>query len=255
MPEPHKDERPKAERIAADIRRKIMAGDWEPGRKVPTNEQLRAQYETSNVTIQRALQILKDEKFLEGQTGIGVFVRSERAQTITPAHYIAPSEPGQPYRWLTEATRRQQTGKYRMLDVAEVEPPVEVARALRLEAGDTAMLRSRIGYLDGQPAELVHSYYPIELARDTRLADRRLIPGGSPALLNEMGYPTRSQDDAVAARPATTEEYEALEIPRDVPVLEVFRIVYSDDDRPIEVTILTKASHRFKMGYHIDLAD
>ncbi|WP_406227407.1 GntR family transcriptional regulator [Streptomyces anthocyanicus] len=253
MPEPHEDKRPLAERIAAEIRKLIMSGDWEPGRKVPTNEELRTQYETSNVTIQRALQILKDEKFLEGRTGIGVFVRGERAQTISPAHYIAPSEPGQPYRWLTEATGRQQRGKYRMLAVREVVPPSEVARALRLADGETAMLRSRIGFLDDQPAELVHSYYPIELARDTRLGDRRLIPGGSPALLEEMGYPTRSQDDAVAARPATTEEYEALEIPRDVPVIEVFRIVYSDDEKPIEVTLLTKPAHRFKMGYRIEL--
>lgn len=253
MPEPHEDKRPLAERIAAEIRKLIMSGEWEPGRKVPTNEVLRAQYETSNVTIQRALQILKDEKFLEGQAGVGVFVRGERAQTIQPAHYIAPSEPGQPYRWLTEAANRQQRGKYRMLDVGEVVPPREVAKALRIDEGDTAMLRSRIGFLDEHPAELVHSYYPIELARGTRLADRRLIPGGSPALLHEMGYPTRSQDDAVAARPATTEEYEALEIPRDVPVIEVFRIVYSDDDKPIEVTLLTKPAHRFKMGYHIEL--
>lgn len=254
MPEPHEDKRPLAERIAAEIRKLIMSGDWEPGRKVPTNEELRTRYETSNVTIQRALQILKDEKFLEGRTGIGVFVRGKRAQTISPAHYIAPAEPGQPYRWLTEATHRQQRGKYRMLAVREVVPPVEVARALRLEEGETAMLRSRIGFLDDQPAELVHSYYPIELAQDTRLADRRLIPGGSPALLEEMGYPTRSQDDAVAARPATTEEYEALEIPRDVPVIEVFRIVYSDDEKPIEVTLLTKPAHRFKMGYRIEVS-
>jgi len=253
MPEPHKDERPLAERIANEIRKLIMAGDWESGRKVPTNEVLRAQYDTSNVTIQRALQILKDERFLEGQTGVGVFVRSERAQTIQPAHYIAPSEPGQQYRWLTEATKRQQRGKYRMLEVGEVVPPREVAKALRLDEGGTAMLRSRIGFLDDQPAELVHSYYPIELARGTRLADRRLIPGGSPALIQEMGYPTRSQDDVVGARPATTEEYVALEIPRDVPVIEVFRIVYSDDEKPIEVTILTKPAHRFKMGYHIEL--
>ncbi|MCF3132450.1 GntR family transcriptional regulator [Streptomyces olivochromogenes] len=253
MPEPHEDKRPLAERIAADIRKLIMSGEWEPGRKVPTNEKLREQFRTSNVTIQRALQILKDEKFLEGQAGVGVFVRDERAQTIIPAHYIAPSDPGQPYRWLTEATKRQQRGKYRMLEVGEVVPPVEVARALRLDGEGTATLRSRIGFLDDQPAELVHSYYPIELARGTRLEDRRLIPGGSPALLHEMGYPTRSQDDAVAARPATTEEYEALEIPRDVPVLEVFRIVYSDDEKPIEVTILTKPAHRFKMGYHIQL--
>lgn len=253
MPEPHKDERPLAERIAAEIRKLIMSGDWEPGRKVPTNQELRTQYATSNVTIQRALQILKDEKFLEGQVGVGVFVRGESAQTISPAHYIAPSEPGQPYRWLTEAVRRNQHGKYKMREVGEVVPPVEVARALRLDEGGTAMLRSRIGYLNDQPAELVHSYYPIELARDTRLADRRLIPGGSPALLLDMGYPTRSQDDAIAARPATTEEYEALEIPRDVPVLEIFRIVYSDDEKPIEVTLLTKPAHRFKMGYHIEM--
>jgi len=253
MPEPHKDERPLAERIAAEIRKLIMSGDWEPGRKVPTNEELRAQHGTSNVTIQRALQILKDERFLEGQTGIGVFVRSDRAQTIQPAHYIAPSEPGRPYRWLSEAAQRDQRGKYKILAVRESVPPVEVARALQLEEGGTALLRSRIGFLDDQPAELVHSYYPLELALGTRLADRRLIPGGSPALLLEMGYPTRSQDDVVAARPATTEEYEALEIPRDVPVIEVFRIVYSDDDRPIEVTLLTKPAHRFKMGYHIEM--
>ncbi|MFE7727439.1 GntR family transcriptional regulator [Streptomyces anthocyanicus] len=254
MPEPHKDKRPLAERIAAEIRKLIMNGDWEPGKQVPTNEALRTQYETSNVTIQRALQILKDERFLEGQTGVGVFVRGERAQTIEPAHYITPSEPGEPYRWLSEATKRQQRAKYRMLEVREVVPPVEVARALRLEDGETAMLRSRVGFLNDQPAELVYSYYPIELARDTRLGDRRLIPGGSPALLEEMGYPTRSQDDAVAARPATTEEYEALEIPRDVPVIEVFRIVYSDDEKPIEVTLLTKPAHRFKMGYRIEIS-
>jgi GntR family transcriptional regulator len=253
MPEPHEDKRPLAERIAAEIRKLIMSGDWEPGRKVPTNEELRVRFATSNVTVQRALQILKDERFLEGQTGVGVFVRSDHAQTIQPAHYIAPSEPGQPYRWLSEATKRQQQGKYKMLAVRESVPPAEVARALRLEEGGTALLRSRIGFLDDQPAELVHSYYPIELARGTRLADRRLIPGGSPALLEEMGYPTRSQDDVVAARTATTEEYEALEIPRDVPVIEIFRVVYSDADKPIEVTILTKPAHRFKMGYHIEL--
>ncbi|MFL4904857.1 GntR family transcriptional regulator [Streptomyces sp. MMS24-I2-30] len=253
MPEPHEDKRPLAERIAAEIRKLIMSGEWEPGRKVPTNEELRTRYETSNVTIQRALQILKDEKFLEGQTGVGVFVRGERAQTIQPAHFITPSEPGQPYRWLAEAVKREQRGRYKMREVAEVVPPVEVARALRLEEGGTAMLRSRIGFLDDQPAELVHSYYPMELARGTRLADHRLIPGGSPALLQGMGYPTRSQDDAVAARPATTEEYVALEIPRDVPVIEVFRIVYSDNEKPIEVTLLTKPAHRFKMGYRIEM--
>lgn len=252
MPEPHKDTRPLADRIAADIRKLIKRGDWEPGKQVPSNADLQKQYRTSNVTIQRALHVLKDEKFLEGQTGVGVFVRSTPAQEIRPAHYIAPAEPGDPYRWLTEATKRQQRGKYKVLAVAEVVPPVEARRALQLADDETAMLRSLIGFLDDQPAELVHSYYPMELARGTRLADRRLIPGGSPALLLEMGYPARAQEDSVDARPATKEEYLALEIPRDVPVLDIFRVVYSDDEKPIEVTLLVKPSHRFKMGYRVE---
>lgn len=252
MPEPHEDKRPLGERIAAEIRKLIMSGDWEPGARVPTNEKLREQFGTSNVTIQRALQILKDEKLLEGRTGIGVFVRDEGAQAISPAHSLRPSEPGQPYRWLLEATKNQQRGKYKMLGVSEVKPPKQVRLALGLDEDGTAMLRSRIGYLDDKPAELVHSYYPIELARGTRLEDRRLIPGGSPLLLEEMGYPTRSQDDVLGARPATTEEYVHLEIPRDVPVIEIFRVVYSDEQRPIEVSLLAKPAHRFKMAYSVD---
>ncbi|MFJ6729415.1 GntR family transcriptional regulator [Streptomyces sp. NPDC091281] len=248
----HKDGRPLGERIAAEIRKLIMDGDLEPGAPLPTTEQLCKQHDTTNVTIQRATKILKDEGLLVGRTGVGVFVRDEGAQAIAPAHSLAPSEPGQPYRWLTEATKNQQSSKYQILSVAEVRPPRQVRNALGLDESGTAVLRSRVGYLDGKPAELVHSYYPVELARGTRLEQRRLIPGGSPRLLEDLGYPTRSQDDVLGARPATTEEYVHLEIPRDVPVIEVFRIVYSDGQRPIEVSLLTKPAHRFKMAYSID---
>lgn len=249
----HKDKRPISQKIAADIRALIMSGEWEPGRKVPSNADLSAQYETSNVTVQRALGALKDEELLVGRSGSGVFVRDNAAQTIIPASYVAPSDVGEPYRWITEATKRQQRGSNRILRVAEVTPPKRVARALGLEEGDTAQLRVRVGLLDDVPAELTHSYYPIDLARGTRLADRRKIPGGSPTLLAEMGYPPREQADEVAARPATREEFEHLELPDDVPVLEIFRVVYSDDQRPIEVTELIKPGHLFKMGYHLPM--
>ncbi|MYU20790.1 GntR family transcriptional regulator [Streptomyces sp. SID8352] len=251
MPEQHEDKRPFGERIAAEIRKLIMDGDLEPGAPLPSTERLCAQYGTTNVTIQRATRILKDEGLLVGRNGVGIFVREEGAQAITPAHSLAPSEPGQPYRWLTAATENQQRGKYRMLTVTEVKPPKQVRLALGLDEDGTAILRSRVGYLDDKPAELVHSYYPVELARGTRLEDPRLIPGGSPRLLDDLGFPTRSQDDVLGARPATTDEYLHLELPRDVPVIEVFRIVYSDDQKPIEVTLLAKPAHRFKMAYSI----
>lgn len=250
----HEDKRPKAQRIANEIRALIMSGEWEPGSRIPTTDQLIAAHGASNVTVQRALDILKGEQLLEGRSGTGVFIRDRAPQTITPVSYMAPSDPGQPYRWTTEAAGRGQQGSNQILHVGEAPAPKRVAEWLGVESGSPAILRTRLGLLNGEPAELTHSYYPAELARGTRLADRRKIRGGSPTLLAEMGYPPREQVDEVAARPATTEEYELLEIPGDVPVLEIFRIVYSDDRRPIEVTVLVKPGHLYKMGYHLPVS-
>ncbi|MBD0743547.1 GntR family transcriptional regulator [Streptomyces sp. CBMA152] len=250
----HKDKRPIAERVAADLRALVMSGELEPGQQVPSNSALTEAYETSNVTIQRALNILKDEELLEGRSGSGVYVRADAAQIITPASYMAPSAPGEPYRWVSEAAGREQRGSNKILRVAEVTPPKRVAAALGLDGNGKAVLRSRIGLLDDEPAELVNSYYPVELARDTRLADRRRIPGGSPTLLADMGFPPREQADEVTARKATQEEHALLELPDDVPVLEVFRIVYSDDRRVIEVSDVVKPGHIYKLGYHLPVS-
>ncbi|WP_069751625.1 GntR family transcriptional regulator [Streptomyces sp. EN16] len=246
-----KDTRPVGERVAANIRALVMSGEWEPGFKIPSTDELRTEHKTSNVTIQRALGLLKTEGLLEGKPGKGVFVREVAPQAIAPASFMAPSESGQPYRWISEAAKHGRRASNRILDVTETVPPRRVREILGLPAGGLAVLRSRVGLLDDEPAELVDSYYPIELARGTRLADRRKIPGGSPTLLAEMGYPPREQEDEVAARPATSREFIHLELPADIAVIEVFRVVYSDDRRPIEVTTLAKPSHLFKMGYHL----
>ncbi|MFE7106605.1 GntR family transcriptional regulator [Streptomyces sp. NPDC057575] len=245
------DKRPVGERVAANIRALIMSGEWEPGEKIPSTERLMEEHGTSNVTIQRALGILKTEGLLEGKAGKGVYVRQRAPQTISPASFMAPSDPGQPYRWISEAAKTDQRASNRVLEVAEVVPPKRVREILGLPDGGVAVLRSRIGLLNDDPAELVDSYYPIELATGTRLTDRRKIPGGSPTLLAEMGYPPREQEDEVAARPATSREFIHLELPADIAVIEVFRVVYSEDRRPIEVTTLVKPSHLFKMGYHL----
>lgn len=250
----HEDKRSKIEKIAAEIRALIMSGEWEPGRKIPSTDDLMTAHDTSNVTVQKALGVLKAEGLLRGVSGSGVYVRDRAPQIITPAVYMAPSNDGQPYRWSTEAASRGQRGTNKVLSVSETTVPKRVATALGVDPQVHAVLRTRLGLLDDEPAELTHSYYPLDLARGTRLADKRKIPGGSPTLLAEMGYPPVEQVDEVSARPATTEEYELLEIPGDVPVIEVFRIVYSNDRRPIEVTVLVKPAHLYKMGYHLPVS-
>lgn len=110
-------------------------------------------------------------------------------------------------------------------------------------------MRRQLLMHDGEPVELVTSYYPLELARGTALAEPRKIRGGTPTLLAEMGFPPRRTVDRVSARVPTPEQYEALRLPSDLPILRTLRVVYSDNDRPIEVTLMAKAGHLYELQY------
>lgn len=244
----HQDKRTKAQQIAHEIRALIMNGELEPGERLPTTAALEKRFDTYSVTIQRALTLLKDEGLIEGRHGAGVFVHDRPLLTVVPASYVAPTAADERRRWSIDPSRRSTN---RVLDVGEAAPPKAVARAMGLLDGEVAVFRVRLGLLDGEPAEVTHSYYPSEIARGTRLADRRRIPGGAPALLAELGYPVRAQYDEVSTRMATPEEYVLLELPGDVPLLDIFRVVVSDELRPVEVTMMVKPGHLYKMGYEL----
>ncbi|MGW4505726.1 GntR family transcriptional regulator [Streptomyces sp. NPDC004436] len=148
----------------------------------------------------------------------------------TSLPYVLPSLEGQADPWSRSG------GTQELLDVGEVEPPVEVATALRLQDGELAVLRRRLMRAGGVAVELTDSYYPTAIARGTRLAERRKIRGGAPALLAALGYrPGRVEED-VEARLATSSECAALEVSAWEPVMVLSRTTVAHDDTPIEVS-------------------
>ncbi|WP_275558929.1 GntR family transcriptional regulator [Streptomyces sp. 5-6(2022)] len=244
------DRRSLHERIAADLRDEIMSGDLPPGAKLPSTAQLKDRFTASNATVQKALQLLKDEGLAVGRAGAAVTVREHRQRTMRPASYMAPAAPGEPYRWISEAAvGHQARGSSRLLDVTEIRPPADVAEALRLPEDGTALLRAQVLLLDDEPVELVKSYYPLQLARGTAMMDRRKIKGGTPALLAELGYPPRLSVDKVSARVPTQEQYSVLGLPGNLPILRTLRVVYSEGERPIEATVMAKAGHLYELRY------
>lgn len=237
------------ERIAADLREEIMSGDLPPGARLPSTAQLKARFAASNATIQKALHLLKDEHLVVGRPGAAVTVRPHRQRTIRPASSLAPARPGEPHLWLAQAAQYGARARSKLLHVAETTPPADAAAALNLPKGGTALLRSQVLLIDDEPAELVTSYYPLEIARGTAMTQRRKIKGGTPTLLADLGYPPRLSVDRVSARIPTQEQYAALRLPSSLPVLRTLRVVYSDNQRPIEATIMAKAGHLYELQY------
>jgi GntR family transcriptional regulator len=243
------DRRSLHERIAADLRDDIMTGQAPPGANLPSTAQLKVRFDASNATVQKALQLLKDEGLVVGRAGAAVTVREHRRRTVRPAGSLARAESGQPFPWLAEAAAHGMHARSAILDVVECLPPADVRTALGLPEGGSALLRSQLILVDDEPAELVKSYYPLDIARGSALSDRRRIKGGTPLLLRELGHPPRLSVDRVCARIPTQEEYQALRLTGSMPVLHTLRVVHSDGERPVEATVMVKAGHLYEVQY------
>jgi GntR family transcriptional regulator len=230
---PQARDRPPYEQVAADVRAQIMAGDLAPGTQLPSTAQLVERFGVSNTTVQKALAVLKGEGYLISRQGKGIYVRDRQPFRVEVGAYFPPSPGGY---------------SYEILQAGEVSPPAEVAAALRTEPGTPALLRCRLLRHAGQPVEAGWSYYPLDIAGGSALASPRRVRGGAPRVLAELGYPQRYFTDAVSARMPTAQEAELLTLP-DVPVIRQFRVIYSDDDRPVEVSMLVKGAHLYELLY------
>lgn len=243
--------RSRQRQLAGDLRALILSGDLAPGARLPSTAELTRRYNVNNMSVTRALAVLKAEGLVDGQKGREVFSTSRRPTVVRAGHYPVAPQSGQPYPWITEAASRNRVGSSELIEVSERPAPVQVAAAFGLAPAEPVVMRHQLLLLDAEPAELVWSYYPVAVARGTALAERRLIKGGSPAALAALGLPPRRAVDQVATRFATVAEFIALTLPADIPVLRQFRVVYTDDDRPVEASVMIKAGQQYEVQYDL----
>ncbi len=225
------DRRSDQDQVAAAIRNRIRRKQYLPSDEVPipSTGKLAAEFGVAAATIVGAINQLKAEGYVYARTGKGVYVRKFEPLVVSSAAYIQP----EPDRF-----------SYDILGVSEIDAPPDV---VDVYGEGRVVLRHRMMRFDGQPVELSWSYYPAELVRGTDLAKSRKIRGGAPRVHAELGEAQARVVDHMSARQPDRYETELLEIPKGVPVLEQFRVIYSVNDRPVEVSLLVKAGHRYRL--------
>ncbi|TWV50247.1 UTRA domain-containing protein [Streptomyces misionensis] len=149
--------------------------------------------------------------------------------------YVAPRKNAQGDAWGEEAAARGGVGSQRVVRAGEVPAPPGVARLLMVEEGAAVVVRQRVIYLDDQPVELTDTYYPVEVARGTRLEGTRKIRGGAVTLLAELGYSAHRVREEVSARMPTDAERHVLGLGDAEPVLCMTRLTMDADGRRFQV--------------------
>ena len=174
------------ERIVDELRAEILAGRRAAGERLPSEHELAGRYGTSRPTVRRAVARLKAEGLVVTSQGRGAFVRPKPhvRLLITGSNYRKHRALGLPG-FNAQALEQGQAPEQRLLEVATVGAPAEVAIRLGIEDGSPVVLRRRVFLADGEPVALCDSYYPADLADGTPIAKDRRIRGGVHALIED----------------------------------------------------------------------
>src|SRR5258708_7488151 len=88
---------PKYARGLSELQKRISEGTYAPGGLLPREEQLVKEFGVSRTTVIRAVQILKQEGWIDSQQGTGRFVRGRPAsagQRIRPGRQALEADEG-----------------------------------------------------------------------------------------------------------------------------------------------------------------
>jgi GntR family transcriptional regulator len=241
---------PPYRQIVDEIRRAIEAGELAEGDQIPSQSQMMTQFKVARQTVQKAVAALVAEGLAVTRVGAGVYVR--RFDPITresPARLARD-------RWgAGSAIQDRDTGpRVRAVDVAvdQAPPPHPVATALRLKSDAPALRRSRRFVVDDRTVQIATSWYPLDLAEGTTIAERDTGPGGAYARLAELGHGPVRFREVIRCRMPQQPERDVLELPPGTPVAEITRYAFDDAGRCVEVNEMVLDGTAYVLAYEFE---
>ena len=83
---------PLTQRVVDELRKRIEAGDYAPGDRLPTEPVLVERFGFSRTVIREAIAALRADGLVESRHGVGVFVLGPRRRGSLPAPFVEASE-------------------------------------------------------------------------------------------------------------------------------------------------------------------
>ncbi|MBZ9639671.1 GntR family transcriptional regulator [Streptomyces sp. PSKA30] len=242
---------PKYQRIAAELRAAIEAGEYGPGERLPGENDLMAAHGVARMTARQALGVLQAQGIVEARKGAGVFVRDFKPIRRRGIERLSHSQWGSGRSiWAADAEGRDLVVD--SVEVAEEEAPAVVAGMLDLPDGARVCVRRRRFVLDGKPVLLSTSYLAAELVAGTPITQPDTGPGGTYARLEDLGRkPVRFREE-IRSRMPSAEEADRLALPAGVPVMLVVRTAFDAEGAAVEVNEMALDSSAYILEYDFE---
>ena len=203
---------------------RILGGEWQPGDRLPTEQEMCATYDVSRTVVRQTLLEMENKGLIIKRRGKGSFVakpkiREGLVQKLT-GFYHDMAEQGHVTR--TEVLHH------------EVEPAKPtVALHLELERGTPVFSIERLRFVNDEPIVLVHTYVPRDLCPglvDVDLTNRSLYS----TLEDDFGLILSHGRRTIEAVIAGEREAHYFDIETGAPLISLQSVSYLHDGTPIE---------------------
>lgn len=214
---------------------KIRKGDWHAGELIPSENQLQDDYDVSRTTVRQTLSELVTEGFLVRQRGRGTFIADPQI-TYDPTKQVE----------LNEYMREQGvTLRWQLMDMSWVDADESIASTLHCAEDAQVMRIRRLRLADNRIIGYHIAYLTASIAP---YVDQNLLETGQSLdyLIAHPGLREPRIQRTLEATIADRLDIDWLDAAPNTPILQVKRVAYGSDNKPIEYLIGRFRGDRFK---------
>ncbi len=220
------------------LRNKILTGEYPANAVLPSEQDTAGKFGVSRITAKRALNEL---------ASAGLVVRERGRGTKVIHHAPPPPVTGSVEGLLENLLAMGLETDVRLLVFDYVRPTPDVAAALQCENGQTVQRAVRLRLLEDVPFSYLITHVPERVGRSFSrddLAARPLL-----TLLERSGVVVSRAEQTISAALADVETAPALAVELGAPLLKIDRVVFDQDERPVEhITALYRPDrYQFRM--------
>lgn len=205
------------------LRDAILSGNLAPGERLPSELKLTEEYGVSRVTVRRALAELQRMGLIRRRAGSGTVVAERRP--VAPINVDFAN-------LLSHLEEMGRATAVRVLEFGYLQPPPDIAAALRLEDGVRVQRSVRVRYIDREPFSYLVTHVPETVGQHyTRkeLGEAPLL-----SLFERAGVTVESATQTFSATLASPAVAEALGVAVGDALTSLTRTVYASDGGGVE---------------------
>lgn len=221
----------KYKEVADDLRNKINSGKYAPGELMPDQNQIAADYNTTRITVHKALQLLMVEGMVYSKRGSGTYVRKDYVPNQHSDNFGKVSPIDKPFGATMTNQGKKVTSK--VLELSARIPTTEEANKLIIQPTEPVYVIRRVRYVNGKIFAYEHTIMPTAITTLTEEILEKSIYGH----LQQEGLSIEGTHRIVRADKADETDVETG-IAKKIgePVLVINQLSYLDDGQPFEIS-------------------